>query len=90
MKGGGRRVKGTPDGVKTVGAFFEIGQEVSGCDGTGGVAKSFRQTKDVFAEKDAALELAAAHVGKKHQQVAGGRDDAVAADRQCLVLEPYD
>ena len=81
-------LNGTPDGAEAVGAFLEVGQVVPGGDDAGGGAEGFREPEDVVVEEDAALELASAHVGEEHEQVARGGGDAAAAGRQGLVLEP--
>ena len=76
--------------MKTVGPFLEVGQELAGGDRAGGGAERFRQLEDVVAEEDAALELAVAHVGEEHQEVARGSRDAAIAGRFHFVREPHD
>ncbi len=76
--------------MKTVGPFLEVGQELAGGDRAGGGAERLRQLENVVAEEDAALELAATHVGEEHQEIACGSRDASIAGRFHFVREPHD
>ena len=82
-----RRIERQPPRGESAHLLHEMRQVGAVSDSARGGAERLRRRKHVISKKHARLETARPHIGKEHQEIAHGRDDALPFQPD-LILEP--